>query len=58
MSDRRWKTEFFFTLRFWAENLVKVGRDPFPPYTGEKGNLRLEGMLLFITCFIFFVISI
>ena len=58
MSDRRWKTEFFFTLRFWAENLVKVGRDPFPHYTGEKGNLRLEGMYLFITCFIFFVISI
>ena len=46
-SDRRWKTEFFFILGFWARNLIKVGRDPFPPYTGEMSNIYSEGMLLF-----------
>ena len=47
-------------LHLWvlAGNPVEVGRDPFPPYTGEMGNLRLEGMLLFTTCFISFVIFI
>ena len=58
MSDRRWKTKFFFVLGFWAGNPVKVGRDLFPPYTGEMGNLRLEGMLLFITRLTSFVIFI
>ena len=47
MSDRNWKTKFFFVSGFWAENPVEVGRDPFPPYTGEIGNLCLEGMLPF-----------
>ena len=37
MSDRRWKTKFFFVLGLWARNLFKVVRDPFPPYTGEMG---------------------
>ena len=41
-SDRKWKTEFFFVSRFWAGKPVEVGRDPFPPYTGEMGNLRPE----------------
>ena len=25
---------------------MDVGRDPFPPYTGDLGNLRPEGMSL------------
>ena len=29
--------EFFFVSGFWAGNPIKVGRDPFPPYTGEMG---------------------
>ncbi|XP_030963459.1 uncharacterized protein LOC115984578 [Quercus lobata] len=41
-SDRKWKTEFIFVSGFWAGNPVDVGRDPFPPYTGELGNLRPE----------------
>ena len=56
--DRRWKTEFFFVSGFWVGNLIEVGKDPFPPYTREMGNLRLEGMLLFTACFTSFIISI
>ncbi|XP_050242519.1 uncharacterized protein LOC126691531 [Quercus robur] len=41
-SDRKWKTEFIFISGFWAGNPVDVGRDPFPPYTGDLGNLRPE----------------
>ena len=42
-SDRKWKTEYIFVSGFWARNPVEVGRDPFPPYTGDLGNLRPEG---------------
>ena len=42
--DRRWKTKFFFVFGFWVGNPVEVGKDPFPSYTGEMGNLCLEGM--------------
>ena len=56
--DKRWKTEFFFISRFWARNLVEVGRDPFPTYTDEMGHLRPESMLLFIAHFTSFVIFI
>ena len=45
-SDRNWKTEFFFVSGFWAGRPIEVDRDPFPPYTRELGNLRLEGMLV------------
>ena len=45
-SDRRWKTEYIFISDFWAGNPVDVGRDPFPPYTGDLGNLRPEGTSL------------
>ncbi|XP_050249263.1 uncharacterized protein LOC126696599 [Quercus robur] len=40
--DRKWKTKFIFLSGFWAGNPVDVGRDPFPPYTGDLGNLRPE----------------
>ena len=39
--------EFFFISGFWAENLIEVGRDTFPTYTGELGNLCPEGMFYF-----------
>ena len=45
-SDRNWKTEFFFVSGFWAGRPIEVDNDPFPPYTGELGNLRPEGMLV------------
>ena len=45
-SDRRWKTEYIFVFGFWAGNPVDVGRDPFPPYTGDLGNLRPKGTSL------------
>ena len=48
LSDRRWKTEFFFVSRFWARNPVEVGKDPFLPYTGEMGRLRPESTLLLV----------
>ena len=57
-SDRRFKTKFFFVSRFWAGNLVEVGRDPFPPYIGEMGDLHPEGMILFTARFTSFVIFI
>ena len=44
--DRRWKTKYIFVSGFWAGNPVDVGRDPFPPYTGDLGNLRPEGTSL------------
>ena len=52
-SYRNWKTEFFFVSGFWAGRPIEVDQDPFPPYTGELGNLHPEGMpmaiiLLFI----------
>ena len=50
--------KFFFVSRFWAGNLVKVGRDPFPPYIGEMGDLHPEGMILFTARFTSFVIFI
>ena len=46
ISDRNWKTEFFFVSGFWAGRPIKVDKDPFPPYTGELGNLRPEGMFV------------
>ena len=45
-SYRNWKTEFFFVSSFWARRPIEVDRDPFPPYTGELGNLRPEGMFV------------
>ena len=48
LSDRRWKTEFFFVSGFWARNPVEVGKDPFLPYTGEMGRLRPESTLLLV----------
>ena len=53
-SDRRWKTKFFFVSRFWARNPIEVGKDPFPPYTGEMGHLRPEDMLISHPLFYFF----
>ena len=52
-SDRKWKTEFCFISDFWPGHLVKVGRDPFVPYTGELGNLCLEGMFVLFCFFLF-----
>ena len=56
--DRKWKMEFFFVFGFWARNPIDVGKDPFHPYTGEIENLLLEGMSLFTTYFISFVIFV
>ena len=56
--DRKWKTEFFFVSRFWVGNLVKVGRDPFLPYTSEMGNLPPGGMSIFTTYFFSFLVPI
>ena len=53
-SDRKWKIEFFIISKFWVGNPVEVGRDPFPPYTSEMGNLHLEGMSLFHYSFHFY----
>ena len=47
-SDKNWKTEFFFVSGFWAGCPHEVSQDPFPPYTGELGNFRLEGMLVVV----------
>ena len=44
-SDRNWKTEFFVS-GFWAGRPIEVDKDPFPPYTGELGNLRPKGMFV------------
>ena len=52
-SDRNWKTEFIFVSSFWAGNPVDVGRDPFAPYSGDLGNLRLEGTSLPFFFFLF-----
>ena len=49
--NRNWKTEFFFVSGFWAGRPIEVDRDPFPPYTGELGNLRPEGMLVLTLLF-------
>ena len=57
LSDRRWKTKFFFVSGFWARKPIEVGRDPFLPYIGEMGRLRLKGTLFSIarlTCSIIF----
>ena len=57
-SDRNWKTKFFFVSGFWAGHPVEVDKDPFPPYTGELGNLRPEGMLIVvILLFIIFIFN-
>ena len=45
-SDRRWKTEYIFVSGFWARNPMDVGRDPFPPYTRDLGNLHPKGTSL------------
>ena len=50
-SDRNWKTEFFFISGFWARRPIEVDKDSFPPYTGELGNLRPEGMLVLTLLF-------
>ena len=55
-SDINWKTKFFFVSGFWARCPIEVDKDPFPPYTGELGNLRLEGMLILTLSFIFFIL--
>ena len=55
-SNRNWKTKFFFVSGFWARCPIEVDKDPFPPYTGELGNLRLEGMLILTLSFIFFIL--
>ena len=44
--NRKWKTEYIFVSGFWAGNPVDVGKDPFPPYTGDLRNLRPEGTSL------------
>ena len=55
-SDRNWKIECFFVSGFWAGHPVKVGKDPFAPYTVELGNLRPEGTLMvIILSFIIFI---
>ena len=53
ISDRNWKTEFFFVSNFWVRHLVEVGRDPFAPYTRELGNLRPEGMFIIVIILLF-----
>ena len=60
-SNRNWKIEFIFVFGFWAGNPVDFGRDPFAPYSGDLGNLRLEStslpffiFLSFNLCFICF----
>jgi len=58
LSNRKWKTKFFFVSGFWVGNPVKVGRDPFPPYTGEMGRLHPKGTLLFITSLVYSIILI
>ena len=45
-SYRNWKTEFFFVSGFWTGRPIEAYKDPFPPYTGELGNFRPEGMLV------------
>ena len=55
-SNRRWEREFSFVSGFWAENPTEVGRDPFPPYTGEMDHLCLEGVSFFTTHLTSFVI--
>ena len=56
-SNRNWKTEFFFVSGFWVGRPLEVSQDPFPPYTGELGNLRPEGMLIVVTLlFIVFIL--
>ena len=56
-SDRNWKTEFFFVSGFWAGRPIEINQNPFPPYTGELGNLRPESMLIAITLlFIIFIL--
>ena len=55
-SDRNWKTEFFFVSGFWAGRPIEVDKDSFPPYTGELGNLRPEGMLVLTLSFIVFIL--
>ena len=50
-SNRNRKMKFFFISDFWVGHLVEVGRDSFILYTGELGNLLLEGMFF---CFVFY----
>ena len=45
-SNRNWKKEFFFVSGFWHGNPMGVGRDTFGRYTGDLGNLHLEGKSL------------
>ena len=59
-SNRNWKREFIFVSGFWAKNPMDVGKDPFAPYSGDLGNLHLEGTSLpfFIFLFSFYLIFI
>ena len=54
-SDKNWKTEFIFVSGFWVGNLVDVGKDPFAPYIGDLGNLRLEGTSFPFLLFFLFI---
>ena len=45
---------FFFVSGFWSGHPIEGGRDPFAPYIGKLGKLRLEGMFLFFLFFLFF----
>ena len=54
--DRNWKTKFFLVSGYWVGNHVKVGKDLFPSYTSEMGNLHPEGTSLFTPYFMFFVV--
>ena len=45
-SDRKWKMEYIFVSSFWAGSPMDIGRDSFPPYTRDLGNLCPEGTSL------------
>ena len=46
--------KFFFVFGFWSGHPIEVDRDPFPFYTRELRNLRLEDMFFFIILFLSF----
>jgi len=58
LYDRQWKMEFFFVSKCWACDPVEVGKDTFPPYTGEMGCLRSEGMLIILARLNYFIILV
>lgn len=57
-SNQKWKTDFFFVSKFWARDLVEVGRDSFAPYTSEMGHLHPEGTLFSIAPLTSFIILV